>query len=74
MFRQIRLALALIVGFAVLAAASAEAQTEIGAHLGEVLWAMGRQDEARKVWRQAQARDGANEVLRETLARLQVGL
>jgi tetratricopeptide (TPR) repeat protein len=48
--------------------------TEIGAHLGEVLWARGQQDEARRVWRQAQARDGGNEVLRETLARLQVGL
>jgi tetratricopeptide (TPR) repeat protein len=48
--------------------------TEIGAHLGEVLWAMGRQDEARAIWRQARARDDANEVLRETLARLQVGL
>ncbi|MCP5286370.1 MAG: tetratricopeptide repeat protein [Burkholderiaceae bacterium] len=48
--------------------------TEIGAHLGEVLWARGRQDEARRIWRQAQSRDQANEVLRETLARLQVGL
>lgn len=48
--------------------------TEIGAHLGEVLWALDRKDEARRIWRQAQARDGANEVLRETLARLQVGL
>jgi Flp pilus assembly protein TadD len=53
---------------------SARPDTEIGAHLGEVLWAQGRQDEARAIWRQAQARDGANEVLRETLARLQVGL
>ena len=48
--------------------------TEIGAHLGEVLWALGRQDDARRIWRQALARDSANEVLRETLARLQVGL
>jgi tetratricopeptide (TPR) repeat protein len=48
--------------------------TEIGAHLGEVLWARGKQDDARRIWRQAQARDGSNEVLRETLARLQVGL
>lgn len=53
---------------------AARPDTEIGAHLGEVLWAMGQHDEARKIWRQAQARDGANEVLRETLARLQVGL
>lgn len=48
--------------------------TEIAAHLGEVLWAMGRQDEARAVWREAKARDAANDVLRETLARLRVGL
>lgn len=48
--------------------------TEIGAHLGEVLWARGKQDDARGIWRQAQARDSANDVLRETLARLQVGL
>lgn len=48
--------------------------TEIGAHLGEVLWARGKHDDARRIWRQAQARDQGNEVLRETLARLQVGL
>jgi Flp pilus assembly protein TadD len=47
--------------------------TEIGAHLGEVLWAQGRRDEARAIWRQAQTRDGGNAVLRETLVRLQVG-
>lgn len=47
---------------------------EIAAHLGEVLWAMGRQDEARRVWTEAKNRDAANEVLRETLARLKVGL
>jgi len=48
--------------------------TEIGAHLGEVLWAAGLRDEARAVWRQARARDDDNAVLLETLARLQVGL
>lgn len=48
--------------------------TEIGAHLGEVLWAQGQRDEAREIWRQALARDSDNKVLRETLARLQVGL
>jgi tetratricopeptide (TPR) repeat protein len=47
---------------------------EIGAHLGEVLWTMGRQDEARKVWREAQGRDATNEVLVETLKRLRVAL
>jgi tetratricopeptide (TPR) repeat protein len=45
---------------------------EIGTHLGEVLWAMGRQDDARQVWREAQTRDAGNEVLAETLKRLKV--
>jgi Flp pilus assembly protein TadD len=47
---------------------------EIAAHLGEVLWASGQIDEARRVWREARQRDGGNEVLRETLARLRVDL
>jgi len=47
---------------------------EIGAHLGEVLWVTGRQDQARSIWREARERDAANEVLRETLARLRVTL
>ena len=53
---------------------AARPDTEIGAHLGEVLWAMGRRDEARQVWRESRGRDGANEVLLETLARLRVEL
>jgi Tetratricopeptide repeat len=48
--------------------------TEIAAHLGEVLWASGQRDEARRVWREGRTRDADNEVLRETLARLQVKL
>jgi len=48
--------------------------TEIAAHLGEVLWATGRRDEARRIWQDARGRDAANEVLRETLARLKVSL
>ncbi len=44
--------------------------TEIGAHLGEVLWVTGQQDEARRIWREARARDAENDVLRETLKRL----
>jgi Flp pilus assembly protein TadD len=48
--------------------------TEIAAHLGEVLWATGEQDEARRIWREARERDAANEVLTETLARLRVQL
>jgi tetratricopeptide (TPR) repeat protein len=46
---------------------------EIGAHLGEVLWINGERDEAKRVWREARAKDSANDVLRETLARLRVG-
>jgi tetratricopeptide (TPR) repeat protein len=48
--------------------------TEIAAHLGEVLWATGERDEARRIWREGRSRDADNEVLRETLARLQVKL
>lgn len=49
-------------------------EAELGAHLGEVLWALGRHDEARRVWRTAREHDPDNEVLRETLARLKVRL
>ncbi len=53
---------------------AARPDIEIGTHLGEVLWAMGRRDEARKVWREVKTRDQTNEVLRETLARLRIDL
>ena len=53
---------------------AARPDTEIGAHLGEVLWSAGQHDEARRVWREVKTRDQANEVLRETLARLRVSL
>jgi tetratricopeptide (TPR) repeat protein len=52
----------------------ARPDAEIGAHLGEVLWAQGQRDEARRVWRQAKSRDASNEVLRETLSRLKVDM
>ena len=45
---------------------------EIGAHLGEVLWVMGRRDDALGIWRLALDRDGSNKVLQQTLARLGV--
>ena len=48
--------------------------TEIAAHLGEVLWVMGRQDDARRIWREGSERDRDNEVMRETLVRLHVTL
>lgn len=53
---------------------AARPDTEIAAHLGEVLWATGRRDEARRIWADARGRDAGNEVLRETLARLKVHL
>jgi tetratricopeptide (TPR) repeat protein len=49
-------------------------EVEIAAHLGEVLWAMGRADEARTLWRDARGREPENTTLRETLARLNVTL
>jgi tetratricopeptide (TPR) repeat protein len=48
----------------------ARPDTEIGAHLGEVLWVSGQHDEARRIWAEARSRDAGNEVLRETLQRL----
>jgi tetratricopeptide (TPR) repeat protein len=53
---------------------AARPDTEIAAHLGEVLWTTGARDEARRIWREGRERDAANEVLRETLTRLQVRL
>lgn len=53
---------------------AARPDPEIGAHLGEVLWALEQRDEARRIWLEAKGRDAANDVLRETLARLRVEL
>jgi tetratricopeptide (TPR) repeat protein len=47
---------------------------EIAAHLGEVLWVSGQREEARRVLREGRNRDANNDVLRETLGRLQVDL
>jgi tetratricopeptide (TPR) repeat protein len=43
---------------------------EIAAHLGEVLWTLGRQDDARRLLREAQEKFPSNAVLSETLRRL----
>jgi tetratricopeptide (TPR) repeat protein len=43
---------------------------EIAAHLGEVLWALGQHDEARKIWGTALKNHPNNEVLQGTLKRL----
>ena len=53
---------------------AARPDIEIGTHLGEVLWALGQHDDARKVWREVKTRDQTNEVLRDTLARLRIDL
>jgi tetratricopeptide (TPR) repeat protein len=47
---------------------------EIGIHLAEILWTRGKQDEAKQLWREAQSKDPKNEVLKSTLARLNVQL
>lgn len=43
---------------------------EVAAHLGEVLWTLGEQDEARSVWNAALAKDPDHPVLLETTQRL----
>jgi len=48
---------------------SAAPQAEIGAHLGEVLWQAGKQDDARKVWTEAAKLDINDTTLRDTLRR-----
>ncbi|MHB1358104.1 MAG: tetratricopeptide repeat protein [Rhodocyclaceae bacterium] len=46
------------------------ADPEIAAHLGEVLWSLGRHDEARQTWDAARRAHPANETLTETIQRL----
>lgn len=50
------------------------AEAEIAAHLGEVLWKLGRTEEAKRAWRKARMVDPDNETLRSTLSRLDVSL
>ena len=52
----------------------ARPDTEIAAHLGEVLWSSGQKDEAKRIWREGAKRDKDNEALQETLKRLKVKL
>jgi len=57
--------------FALLARAYKEApEGEIAAHLGEVLWMLGRKQEARKLWEKALLRDPANKYLIDVVERL----
>lgn len=56
------------------AAYDALPEAEVGAHLGEVLWTLGRRDEARTVWQAAQGKGSNTHVLEDTLKRLGVEL
>ena len=44
---------------------------EIGAHLGEVLWALGERDEAKRIWQEALQAGPDNETLQKTIKRFQ---
>ncbi|WP_454762747.1 tetratricopeptide repeat protein [Cupriavidus campinensis] len=44
-------------------------EAEIGAHLGEVLWQLGQQEEARKTWNDAARAEPENQTLIDTLRR-----
>jgi tetratricopeptide (TPR) repeat protein len=44
---------------------------DIAAHLGEVLWNLGRRDDAEHIWSEAAAVDGDNRLLKATRQRLQ---
>ena len=44
---------------------------EIAAHLGEVLWMLGRHDDARAIWAEGERLDADHSVLTETRQRLE---
>jgi tetratricopeptide (TPR) repeat protein len=52
----------------------ARQHAEVGAHLGEVLWAQGEREQARAIWRESMKLEPDNETLRATLKRLKVKL
>jgi tetratricopeptide (TPR) repeat protein len=51
---------------------TARPDPEIAAHLGEVLWAQGRHDEARQVLLEAHQRDAGNEALNKVMSKFKV--
>jgi tetratricopeptide (TPR) repeat protein len=53
------------------AAYQSRPDAEIAAHLGEVLWSLGQQAQARTIWTQGAAQNPDNETLRETKQRLE---
>jgi tetratricopeptide (TPR) repeat protein len=52
------------------AAYQSRPDAEIAAHLGEVLWSLGQQAQARTIWTQGTTQNPDNETLRETMQRL----
>ncbi|MDO9195073.1 tetratricopeptide repeat protein [Rhodoferax sp.] len=56
------------------AAFKAKPDAEIAAHLGEVLWTLGRRDQAVSIWKEGAQINPENETLLETLKRLRVRL
>jgi tetratricopeptide (TPR) repeat protein len=53
------------------AAYQSRPDAEIAAHLGEVLWSLGQQAQARTIWTQGATQNPDNETLRETKQRLE---
>jgi len=49
-------------------------EVEVAAHLGEVMWAQGEREAARRLWREYRKKEPDNETLKATLARLKVRL
>jgi tetratricopeptide (TPR) repeat protein len=47
-------------------------EAEIAAHLGEALWKLGDQTEARKIWAEGVVQDASNKTLQDTLKRFGV--
>jgi tetratricopeptide (TPR) repeat protein len=56
------------------AAYKARPDSDIAAHLGEVLWTMGQRDRAQSVWKEGLLLNSDNDTLQETLKRLHVKL
>ena len=56
------------------AAFKARPDSEIAAHLGEVLWRMGQRDRAQAIWKEGRLLNPENETLLETLKRLRIKL
>jgi tetratricopeptide (TPR) repeat protein len=67
LFRQGRASEAL---FYLSAAYADDHDGDIAAHLGEVLWQMGQQGEAQRIWSEASALDADNQLLKSTRQRL----